>query len=106
MIYLSGCVCLFLSHCYNIIYESKLCNYYPTMYKTPHKHAILIVPVMRLPFKLPAALHPSLLLQVQYSMKILYVPVRIRQNRSSPCIPGSPKYAQLRKYRHSPFTAR
>lgn len=39
----------------------------------------------------PAAeLQPSLALQVQYSMKILYVPVRIKQNRSSPSIPGSP----------------
>lgn len=44
-----------------------------------------------------AELQPSLALQVQYSMKILYVPVRIRQNRSSPSIPGSPTYAQLRK---------
>lgn len=51
-----------------------------------------------------AELHPSLLLHVQYSMKILYVPVLIRQNLSSPCIPGSPMYAQLRKYLHSPLT--
>lgn len=39
-------------------------------------------------------LHPSLLLHVQYSMKMLYVPVLIRQNLSSPWIPTSPKYAQ------------
>lgn len=51
-----------------------------------------------------AALHPSLLLHWQYSMKILNVPVRIKQNRSSPTIPGSPMNAQLLKYRHSPFT--
>lgn len=37
-------------------------------------------------------------------MKMLYVPVRIKQNRSSPTMPGSPINAQLRKYRHSPFT--
>lgn len=35
---------------------------------------------------------------------MLNVPVRIKQNRSSPTIPGSPINAQLRKYRHSPFT--
>lgn len=53
-----------------------------------------------------AALQPSLLLHWQYSINILYVPVRIKQNRSSPTIPGSPINAQLRKYRHSPFTVR
>lgn len=37
-----------------------------------------------------AGLQPSLLLHVQYSRKMLYVPVRIKQNRSSPSIPGSP----------------
>lgn len=52
----------------------------------------------------PAVLQPSLLLQVQYSMNILNVPVLIKQNRSSPTIPGSPIYAQLRKYLHSPCT--
>lgn len=52
----------------------------------------------------PAELQPSLLLHWQYSMKMLNVPVRIKQNRSSPTIPGSPIKAQLRKYRHSPFT--
>lgn len=35
-------------------------------------------------------LQPSLLLHVQYSMKILKVPVLIKQNLSSPTIPGSP----------------
>lgn len=51
-----------------------------------------------------ALLHPSLLLQVQYSIKILYVPVLIRQKRSSPSIPGSPIHAQDLKYLHSPCT--
>lgn len=40
-------------------------------------------------------LHPSLLLQVQNSINTLYVPVRFKQNLSSPAIPGSPIYAQL-----------
>lgn len=39
----------------------------------------------------PDELQPSLLLQVQNSIKMLYVPVRIRQKRSSPSIPGSPR---------------
>ena len=52
----------------------------------------------------PLELHPSLLLHVQYSRKMLNVPVRIKQKRSSPTMPGSPMYAQLRKYRHSPLT--
>lgn len=39
----------------------------------------------------PAELHPSLLLHVQYSMNMLYVPVLMRQNLSSPCMPISPK---------------
>jgi len=46
--------------------------------------------------KLDAPLHPSLELQVQYSVNILCVPVLIRQYRSSPPMPGSPKNAQLR----------
>lgn len=50
-------------------------------------------------------LHPSLLLHVQYSIKILYVPVLIKQYRSSPYIPTSPKYAQLRMYFQTPLTA-
>jgi hypothetical protein len=53
---------------------------------------------------IPALLHPSLLLHVQYSMKILYVPVLIRQNRSSPSMPGSPIQAHDLKYLHSPCT--
>lgn len=52
----------------------------------------------------PDELQPSLLLHVQYSMNMLNVPVLIKQNRSSPTMPGSPMKAQLRKYRHSPFT--
>lgn len=43
-------------------------------------------------------------LHVQYSMKILYDPVRIMQNLSSPSIPGSPIQAHDLKYRHSPYT--
>lgn len=45
----------------------------------------------------PAELHPSLLLHWQYSINMLNVPVRIKQNRSSPTMPGSPINAQLRK---------
>lgn len=56
------------------------------------------------PLTIPALLHPSLLLHVQYSIKILYVPVLIRQNLSSPSIPGSPIHAHERKYLHSPWT--
>lgn len=52
-----------------------------------------------------AVLQPSFVLHVQYSINMLYVPVRIKQNLSSPSIPGSPKYAQLRKYLHFPCTA-
>lgn len=52
----------------------------------------------------PDELQPSLLLHVQYSMNMLNVPVLIKQNRSSPTMPGSPMKAQLRKYRHSPLT--
>lgn len=44
-----------------------------------------------------AELQPSLLLHVQYSIKILKVPVRIKQKRSSPFIPGSPIKAQFLK---------
>lgn len=35
---------------------------------------------------------------------MLYVPVRIRQNLSSPSIPGSPIHAHDLKYLHSPCT--
>lgn len=38
-----------------------------------------------------AELQPSLLLHVQYSIKMLYVPLLMRQYRSSPPIPGSPR---------------
>lgn len=41
---------------------------------------------------------------MQYSIKILKEPVLIKQYRSSPPIPGSPRYAQLRIYLHSPLT--
>lgn len=66
------------------------------------KTAVMIAILFGKSFELE--LHPSLLLHWQYSMKILYVPVRIKQKRSSPTIPGSPMYAQLRKYRHMPLT--
>lgn len=66
-------------------------------FELPEKKNILIKQIAS---KIQLNVH----LQVQYSMKMLYDPVRMRQNLSSPSIPGSPIHAHDRKYLHSPCT--
>lgn len=92
--------CWFSTDLWNL-YVNKCVTYLYKAIEIPALMVKMLEDVVR-----SAALQPSLLLHWQYSINILYVPVRIKQNRSSPTIPGSPINAQLRKYRHSPFTVR
>lgn len=74
------------------IYVDKMWNkYLNEAIETPATSVNMLEPMR------PAELQPSLLLHWQYSMKMLNVPVLIKQNRSSPTIPGSPMKAQLLK---------